>query len=270
MTIFLGPAGIPHSSKGSSTIEGIKQVAELGLNAMEIEFVRSVYLNGKSAIEVGDVSKEYGVRLSIHAPYFINLCSKNKETIEASKERIIKSAKIGEILGADAIAIHSAYYSGMTSEQTIDMLHNTFLELSDKLHEIGVKKTKLGVEVMGRESAFGSLEEVVELCRKVNNKQIVPYLDFGHSFVRDNGKIDYGDIFDKLKPLKLDHINSQFTGVKFNEKTKKFVDVHEPIGKPQFEPLAKEILKRKLDITIICESPLLEIDSLKMKQILGI
>ena len=96
-------------------------------------------------------------------------------------------------------------------------------------------------------------------------------MDFGHSFVRENGKINYGDIFDKLKPLKLDHINSQFTGVKFNEKTKKFVDVHVPMdNNPPFEPLAEEILKGKLDITIICESPLLEIDSLKMKKILGI
>lgn len=270
MTIFLGPAGIPHSSKESSTVEGIKQVAELGLNAMEIEFVRSVYLNEKTAVEVGNVAKEFGIRLSIHAPYFINLCSKNKETIEASKERIIKSAKIGEIVGADAIAIHSAYYSGMTSEQTVEMLHGTFLELLDKIHEIGVKKTKLGIEVMGRESSFGSLEEIIEVCKKVNHKQVIPYLDFGHSFVRENGRIDYVDIFDKLKPLKLEHINSQFTGVKFNEKTKKFVDVHEPIGKPPFEPLAKEILKRKLGITIICESPLLEVDSLKMKEILNL
>lgn len=267
MEIFLGVAGLPLSSKGTSTLDGIKRVAELGLNAIELEFVRSIYLNEKSAEEVKQVAEKYGIRLSIHAPYFINLCSKKKETIEASKERIVKSAKIGEIVGADAIAIHTAYYSGLTKEQTIEMLHETFLEILDKLHEMNVGKTKLGIEVMGRESMFGGLDEVIELCNKINSKQVVPYLDFGHLFVRDNGKIDYGEIFDKLKPLKMDHINSQFTGVKFNEKTKKFVDVHVPMdNNPPFEPLAKEILKRKLDITIISESPLLEIDSLKMKQ----
>jgi deoxyribonuclease-4 len=37
--------------------------------------------------------------------------------------------------------------------------------------------------------------------------------------------------------------------------------------KPDFEPLAKEMLKRKFDITIISESPILEQDSLKMKKI---
>ena len=38
-------------------------------------------------------------------------------------------------------------------------------------------------------------------------------------------------------------------------------------NQPPFEPLVKEILKRKLDITIISESPILEQDSLKMKKI---
>jgi len=36
---------------------------------------------------------------------------------------------------------------------------------------------------------------------------------------------------------------------------------------PPFEPLAKEIIKRKTDITIISESPITDLDSLKMKKI---
>ncbi|MEK6909623.1 MAG: endonuclease IV, partial [Candidatus Aenigmatarchaeota archaeon] len=74
-------------------------------------------------------------------------------------------------------------------------------------------------------------------------------------------------VFDKLKPLTPDHINSPFEGGDKNKKGE-FVDVHVPInGHPPFEPLAKEIIKRKLGITIISESPVLEIDSLKMKKI---
>ena len=62
------------------------------------------------------------------------------------------------------------------------------------------------------------------------------------------------------------HINSHFEGVAKNKKGE-FVDVHEPMKNPPFEPLAKEILKRKIDITVISESPVLEEDSLKMKGI---
>jgi deoxyribonuclease-4 len=36
--------------------------------------------------------------------------------------------------------------------------------------------------------------------------------------------------------------------------------------KPDFEPLVKEILKRKIDITLISESPVLEKDALILKK----
>ncbi len=263
MGIFLGTAGLPGSAKGSSTIEGLKEVATLGLNAMEIEFVRSIYLKEKPAQEVGELAKSLGIRLSVHAPYYINLCSKDDQVVQASRMRILNTALIGEIMGADAVAIHAAYYS---SDNTFDMLVYHFQHLLDSMKAGSMNKIKLGVEVMGREKMFGDLDEVVRLCKEVNSKQIVPYIDFGHLYVRGKGKIDYAEIFDTLKPLKLDHINSHFEGVAKNKKGE-FVDVHEPVGKhPPFEPLAEEIIKRKLDITIISESPILEIDSLKMKQ----
>ncbi len=119
-------------------------------------------------------------------------------------------------------------------------------------------------------SAFGNLDELVELCRKVRG--CAPVIDFSHIWAREAGKIDYPEIFEKLKPLALKHIHSHFAGMEWtpaklqghgNERR------HLPIkvGEPPFAPLAKEILKRRIDITIISESPVLELDSLEMKGI---
>jgi len=264
--IFLGPAGIPIASKERSSIAGIKTVKELGLNAMEVEFVRGVNMSPATADEVGEVAKEFNIRMSVHAPYFINLCSEKKSTIEESKKRIFDSADRAERMGADAIAIHAAYYSGLTPQQAYEKLKEGFHDVLDKMKEKGIKNVKLGIETMGRSSQFGSLDEVIKFCKEV--KGVVPYIDWAHVFVRGNGEINYSAVFDKIKILKLKHINSHFEGVKKNKKGQ-FVDVHVPIdNNPQFEPLAKEVLKRKVDITIISESPLLEQDSLKMKKIL--
>lgn len=266
MKVFLGPAGLPLASEGK-TIDGIRKVKEFGLNAMEIEFVRSVYMNEKTAKEVAQVAKENEIRLSVHAPYYINLCSKDAKVIKESKERILKSLEIGEIAGADVVAVHAAYYSGLTPEQAYEKLKENVLDMLDKTKSKGVKNIKFGLETMGKSSQFGSLDEIIKLCKDVGRKQLVPYIDWGHLFVRGKGKINYGDVFDKLKVLRLDHINSHFEGVDKNKKGE-FVDVHIPIGSyPPFELLAKEIVKRKLDITIISESPILEVDSLKMKKI---
>lgn len=263
--IFLGPAGLPGSSKGTSTADGVKHVAELGLNAIELEFVRSIYLNEKTAEEVGEVAKESNVRLSVHAPYFVNLCSKDIKVIKASKERILKSLEIAEIVNADTVAVHAAYFSGLTPEQAYDKLKENVLDVLDKMKSKGIKNVNFGIETMGRESQFGSLDEIIKLCKDVGNKQLAPYIDWGHLFVRGKGRIDYGEVFDKLEVLKLKHINSHFEGVAKNKRGE-FIDVHTPINShPPFEPLAKEVLKRKVDITIISESPVLEQDSLKMK-----
>jgi deoxyribonuclease-4 len=63
-------------------------------------------------------------------------------------------------------------------------------------------------------------------------------------------------------------MHTHFTSVRY--RNGKFVDEHEPIERemPPFEPLARELAKRDITITLICESPLLEKDALLMKQIL--
>ncbi|MCX8179498.1 MAG: TIM barrel protein [Candidatus Aenigmarchaeota archaeon] len=264
--IYLGPAGNCVSSEDKTTVGSLHHLIKLGLNCQEIEFVRSIYLNEKSAVEVAEVAKQLNIRLSIHAPYFINLASEKKEIIENSKRMILASAAIGEIINADVVAIHSGYYGKFGVEKAYEMIKQAYVDILDRMKQKGIKKVKLGLETMGRENQFGSLDEIIQMCKEV--KGLVPCVDWSHIYVRNNGKIDYGEIFDKLASLKLEHIHSHFEGVKYDVKRKKFVDVHIPLNHhPPFEPLVKEILKRKVDITIISESPILEMDSLKMKKI---
>ena len=265
--IFLGPAGVPVVSKERSTLGGLRTVSELGLNAMEVEFVRGVKMNPELAEEVGVLAKELKINLSVHSPYYINLCSKKKQIIEASKRMIIDSADRAERMDAGAVAIHTAYYSGLTPKQAFEMVEQGFEDILDEMKVRGIKNVKLGAETMGRWSQFGSLEETIALSKQLK-QAVIPFIDWSHLYVRGKGSIDFGKIFDALKPLKLEHIYSHFQNVKKN-KQGEWIDVHVPINShPPFELLAKEVLKRKVDITIISESPILEQDSLKMKRIL--
>ncbi|MEM7823078.1 MAG: TIM barrel protein [Candidatus Aenigmatarchaeota archaeon] len=266
--IRLGPAGIPLSTKTKNTIEGIKTVKELGLNAMEIEFVRNIYIKKEATEEIKNIANELDVKLSIHAPYFINLLSENEKTVKRSKELIIECLEIGELINAEFVVIHAAYYGKLEKNVAFEKMKEISFELIDKMKEIGIKNTKIAYETMGKESQFGDLDEMLKLIEELKSKNLTVCVDFGHIFVRNNGKIDYKEILDKIEKNKIEKLHSHFSGVKYNLKTKKFVDVHLPINKhPPFEPLAKEILKREIEITIISESPILEKDSLKMKKI---
>lgn len=267
MKIRLGPSGIPISSKGNSSIEGVKNVAELGLQAMEISYTHGIHMSLETAKQLGKVAKDLDVELSIHVPYFVNLASENKKIIEASKKRIVDSLERGVAMNATIVATHAGYY-GKNKVKAIEMIYEACKEITE-LIEKNDWSIEFGLETMGKQASFGTLEEIIILCKKL--RHLVPYLDLSHIYARNGGQTNYKEIFDKLEILKLNKLHSHFSGIKYslvgigrgNERN------HVPIieAGPNFEEFAKEILKRKIDITIISESPILEQDSLLMKKI---
>lgn len=258
MKIKLGPAGIPISFDGSS-VEAVPFVKKIGLQAMEVEFVRGVHMSNATAKELGIVAKENNIELSIHAPYYINLSSKEKIKIIQSKKRILDSMERGEVMGAKLVVIHPGYYGEHPPEKCYSIIKEQCQDIVDRHNG----KILLGLETTAKKAAFGSTEEIVKLCKSV--KGCVPVIDFAHLFARQGGAIDYAKILDKFKSFK--HLHCHFSNMKRN-KQGGYSDNHLPIDHaPPFEPLAKEILRRKLDVTIISESPILEKDSLKMKKI---
>ena len=262
MKIRLGPAGVPISCKKRDSISGIKRVAELGLNAMEIEFVRGVHMSVQTAKEVGKTAKDYRIELSCHAPYYVNLLSKDRSIVSASKKRILDTLERGHHMGAVMSAVHTGYYGKYSKEEAMKVVVRECRDILAKRKKKGWK-TRLGLEVGGKLSAFASLEELIKLHNKLPG--CVPVIDFAHIYARNQGKIDYSDVLKKMKKAGIRHVHSHFSNISY---TKKGERSHLPMGKkPPFRPLAKEILKKKMNITIISESPVLEKDSLKMKKI---
>jgi deoxyribonuclease-4 len=266
MKIRLGPSGIPLSCKCSSSIDGIKKVAELGLSAMEISFTHGIHMSLETAREVGKVAKALDVELSIHVPYYINLASEDKKIIEDSKKRIIDSLERGVAMGATVVAAHAGYY-GKDKGRANQMVFEACKEITEHIEKHGWD-IDFGLETMGKQKSWGTLDEIINVCKKL--RHLIPYLDAAHLYALEGGQIDYKKIFDKLEVLKLNKLHSHFSGIKYslvgigrgNEKQ------HVPMkmAGPDFEGYAKEILKRNKDITIISESPILEIDSLAMKE----
>ncbi len=251
-------------------MDGLRRVVELGLNSMEVEFVRGVYMKNEMADEVDKLAKELGILLSVHCPYFINLCSADKQKLEASKKRILDSVERAYHMGARIAVFHPGYYGSLAPDAAFEAVEEACLDMLDRMKSTGIKGVTLGHETTGKISAFGTLDEIVRFCKQVRGCE--PVVDFAHLYGRTAGKIDYAEVFEKLKSLKLKHLHSHFTSMEWtpakipgygNERR------HLPIkyDKPPFEPLAREILKRKLSITLISESPVLEHDSLLMKQV---
>lgn len=264
--VYLGPAGIPqYVVKAKSTLDAVKAVRELGLNAMEVEFVQGVRMSRELAKQVGKAAQDYNVKLSVHAPYFINLCSEEADKVEKSRQRLVDSLDRAYHMGAWVVVVHAAYYGKLGPQRCFEKVKE---ELEKAYRESGVGSgVYIGVEITARTNQFGSVEEAFKLAKELH--YVTPVVDWGHLYARNNGVINYGEVLDLwAREFGDRHMHTHFTSVRY--RNGKYVDEHEPIERnmPPFEPLAEELKRRDLAITLICESPLLEKDALLMKEIL--
>ncbi len=106
--LFFGTAGTPVSSIGTDSLSGIRRVHELGLGCMELEFVRGVKMREETARKVRILAEKLDIKLSVHAPYYINLNGDDEIRLK-SRDRILNSARIGQISGATCVVVHAGF-----------------------------------------------------------------------------------------------------------------------------------------------------------------
>jgi len=253
--ILLGPGG----TAGLGYEEGLRKINSLGLTALEVEYTHGVNMSNATAKKVGSLAKKLKVDLSCHAPYFINLASDEKVKVNASKFRILQSCERMHNLGGGPVVFHPGFYQKKTKEETYELIA---LEIKDLIKTVKQKKwdVKLALETTGKHSAFGSLDELLAL---VKDTKCSLTIDFAHLKARTEGKMGYGEMLDKVKGFK--HIHAHFSGIEWTAKGER---KHLLTQEKEIKALLTEVLKRKLNITIINESPDPIGDSVKMKKVL--
>lgn len=252
--ILIGPGG----TGGLGYEEGLKKINELGLDALECELTHGINISNSTAKAVGEIAKKFGISLSVHAPYFINLASDEKAKVNASKVRILQSCERMHNLGGGPVVFHPGFYQKRTKEETYSIIKGEILDLMKTVKE---KKWNviLALETTGKHSAFGDLDELLSLVKEIKCSLTI---DFAHLKARSEGKMPYGEMLDKVKHFK--HIHSHFSGIEWTAKGERR---HLLTPEKEIKELLQEILERKLDITIINESPDVIGDSFKMKKI---
>ena len=149
-------------------------------------------------------------------------------------------------LGGGIVVFHPGYYVKKSKDETFAIIAE---EIKDMMKFIKEKKwkVKLAPETGGKINDFGGLTEIVELVKQIKCGFTI---DFAHIRARSKGKIDYDDVFDRLRGF--DHIHCHFSGIEWGEKGEKH---HKITPLKGIKELVKEVLERKKSVTIINESP---------------
>jgi len=186
----------------------------------------------------------------------------------------MQSINASVIMGLKTIVFHPGYYSELTPNEAMNNCVRTINKINEQARLKGYKDYILGAETVGKKSQFGSLLEVIELCKEIKNLR--PVVDFAHVHAREGGILrtedDFAKVFELiekelgkayLKGLHCHFAEIEYTG---NGEVR-----HLNIGtnwQPDFRKLAKVIKDNDYSLRIICESPLLDLDAVKMKTIL--
>lgn len=273
-----GPAGVPPlfralRAKISDVPVLLKQE---GLDAFEYQAVRwgqKPQIKQQDAENLGNEAKLNDIQLSLHGSYFINLAG-TEDVVEASKKRLVACAIAAKWMRAYVVVFHLGYY-GRTGRA--DALKKCTKELENVIKTIegqGIREVKMGPETMGKGTQLGSLEEILTICEEIEQTQLV--IDWAHLHARGAGQFgkaaDFRAVAEKVERRlgteALRSMHCHFSKIEFTHKGERRHHVLEEGNYgPEFQPLAEIIREFKMHPVIICETPFLDADAVRMRRI---
>lgn len=258
--IRFGTVGSPQTTPASGTPAAIAHTRELGLDHLEIAWVRSVSATEKTCAEIKAAGEQHNISLSIHAPYFINLNSQTSELMEKSDARLLKAARTGFLAGARDIVFHPGSYHSQPPEQVYERIKEKLIEIRGILDEEGVDVI-LRPETMGKVAVFGTLDELLQLSKDIPG--VLPCIDWAHLHAREgDGTFNSYDEFaaalqrvkDVLGDEGLKSLHCHLSGIEYTKKGEK---KHLPLNQADIQ--YRELMQALVDFdaagTIATEAP---------------
>lgn len=272
-----GPAGMPGGFKALK-----KKVDEMPaylraekLDSFEYQMVRwgpVPQIRQEMAEKLGKNAVENDIWLTAHGSYFVNLTSAKKETLEASKKRLLACVKGADWMGAHIVVFHPGAYEGRSPKQVFRGCEKAMKEVVESMRTQGLTKVHLAPETMGKGSQFGSLEEVLTLCEQVELTE--PNIDWAHLHARNGGRFktidDVAQVMDEIEKRlgtkALKNIHGHYSHIEFTAKgERRHHNLDRTEYGPDFRLIAKLIAERGLNPVIACETPNLDLDAQQLR-----
>ena len=262
---LFGPSGHAESyaAEGhTSTADMPEWIAARGLDIFEYSFGRGVRVSSETARAIGAKCDEFGIEMSVHAPYFINFASPEPEKAANSVGYLLSSLKILRCFGGERCVFHPGAQGKESRDVAFARTKEAFAHALDLIgEEPEYKDLIVCPETMGKQAQIGTVEEVIELCRLGEN--VYPCVDFGHVNALYGGTLKRAEdfevivkkLFDGLGEQKTRNMHVHFSKRQYGAKGEiRHLTFADDIYGPDFEPFAEVIVKYGLTPHILSES----------------
>jgi deoxyribonuclease IV len=269
--LLFGTGGTPlSSSRPKGPLNAIKRIAELGLGCTELEFTYGVKMQDTEAEQVASLAQKLKVKLSAHAPYYINFNAHDHDVLISSQDRILQTVRVSYLCGAQNVAFHAAFYMKDDPAVVYDRVKKLLSGITAEIRRQN-KKVFLRPELMGKISQFGSLEETINICSEVEG--LSPCIDFAHLHARTgkyNSYYEFKSVFNqiekKLGRSALDNMHIHLSGINYTSRGGETMHLNLRESDFKYEELLQALKELDVKGVVICESPNLEEDALHLQE----
>ncbi|MCE5285721.1 MAG: TIM barrel protein [Pelosinus sp.] len=258
-----GPAGNPDAfylAGHKASLEMPAWLQTQGLTAYEYQCSRGVNIKEETARNIGSEARLHGVKLSIHAPYYISLATNEPKIAENTLRHFMKALETAAWMGADRVVFHIGGPGKQARDTAIEVAKNAFLRVLEERERKGFAHINLAPETMGKQNQLGSVAEVLSFCKLAAH--VIPAVDFGHLHAVTGGlytkAAEYAAVFEQVsKELGAEiagNLHIHFSKIEFTKAgEKKHWTFADSFGPPHAPLLAVCALKH-FTPRIICES----------------
>lgn len=269
--VSFGTSGVSDKMKEEKLTytEIAERIKNLGLDCFEYPFTYGTNISEEKCVEIGRIFREAGIKLSVHAPYYINLASPNEEQILKSFGYIYESMRKAKIMGADRVVFHPGSLTGQTREVAFLNVYNNTKAFVEKIKgDPLVSGVYICPETMGKHGQIGTSEEIQKLCEI--DEIVIPTIDFGHINAFTGGKLNSKeefckilDMFTKTKNEVHIHFSRIEYGAKGEIKHLTFDNDPNNFG-PEQEIFVDALKNYGQNIRVICESSGTQVEDAKI------
>jgi deoxyribonuclease-4 len=144
--IRVGPARVPSRETPEAAVE---LLVERGYDACEIDFESGFWMDYPWAERFGELAREHGVALSVHAPLFgwVGHLEASGRKWSSALGALDRSAGIAAASGAEVVVFHPGFLLGRAREDSIDAVVEQLALVRERL-EGKDRAVPFGIEVM--------------------------------------------------------------------------------------------------------------------------
>lgn len=194
--VTYGVSTIPVAKTIDQTIEVMRELYKVGFRALVlppdlfagIKDTTDLYKDAYGdLLRLKNIAKKFGIELSLRQTDFGDMPDNSL--------RIFST--IASVMDCRVFVISPGFYPRMPQSQALRLVVHKINEIINELRV----KAKIGIETSGRPDDLGSVEDVIEICKRTTNTE--PAINWAHLHARGGGCLrgqdDFKAIIEKVR-----------------------------------------------------------------------